>query len=351
MRAFRNAFARLSLEESAVSIRALIAASLSVIALAGCSRSTPAGAPAGGKAATGGATESGKRFKIAMIPKGSQTSFWNSVKAGAEQARDEFDVELIWKGPAVDNDRTLQKQLVQQFTSGGVDALLLAATDKTALVPDVHTATARGIPVLIFDSSIEGEPGKDFVSYVATDNRAAGRLGGQHVMDLVGKGGKVILFRHMEGHESTGNREEGALEEFKAAGGEILAEDRYSGENAAEAQKTALNMIDVIREAAGIFCPNQSSSEGLLLALRQHNLAGKIKVVAFDSSPLLTQALRDGEIAAIVSQDPGRMGYLSVKMMVEHLQGKPIEPLVNTDVHLVTRDNMDDPKISPLLQK
>lgn len=328
--------------------RCLLVAALAL--LAGCSSNSPAPtSTAGGASASsaGGA----KRFSLAMIPKGVQTSFWNSVREGAEKARDELDVELIWKGPARDNDRALQKQVMQQFTGGGVDGILLSATDKKALVPEVRTAMAKGIPVLIFDSAIEGQQGADYISYVATDNRAAGRLGGKHLMELIGRGGKAILFRHMEGHESTGNREEGALEEFKAADANILSENRYSGETATEAQTTAINMIDVIREADGVFCPNQSSSEGLLLALRQHRLAGKVHVVAFDSSPLLTAALRDGDIDAIVCQDPVRMGYLSVKMMVEHLRGQAIEPLVTTDVQLVTRENMDDPKISPLLQK
>lgn len=318
-------------------------------ALAGCN-STESSQSTDGDASAA-SSNGDKKFTLAMIPKGVQTSFWNSVREGAEKARDEFDVELVWKGPARDNDRALQKQVMQQFTGDEVDGILLAATDQAALAPEVHTASARGIPVLIFDSAVDGEQGKDFISFVATDNREAGRLGGKHVMDLVGKGGKVVLFRHMEGHQSTGNREEGALEEFRAAEANILAEDRYSGETATEAQNTAINMIDVIRQADGIFCPNQSSSEGLLLALRQYNLAGKIKVVAFDSSPLLTQALRDGEIAAIVSQDPVHMGYLSVKMMVEHLRGETIEPKVTTDVHLVTKENMDNPEISVLLQK
>ena len=319
-------------------------------ALVGCSSNAPAPKSAGGGAGSSSGSDA-KRFTLAMIPKGVQTSFWNSVREGAEQARDEFDVELIWKGPARDNDRTLQKQVMQQFTGGGIDGILLSATDKLALVPEVRTAMGKGIPVLIFDSAIEGKQGADYISYVATDNRAAGRLGGKHLMELIGRGGKAILFRHMEGHESTGNREEGALEEFKAAGADILAENRYSGETATEAQTTAINMIDVIREADGVFCPNQSSSEGLVLALRQRNLAGKIRVVAFDSSPLLTAALRDGDIDAIVCQDPVRMGYLSVKMMVEHLRGQAIEPLVTTAVQVVTRENMDDPAISPLLPK
>ncbi len=286
-----------------------------------------------------------------MIPKGIQTSFWKSVREGADKASAELDVKLIWKGPVRDNDRTSQKEVFQQFITAGVDGMLLSATDSKALAPDVKTAMAKGIPVLLFDSAVEGEPGKDFISYVATDNLAAGRLGGKHLMKLIGDGGKAILFRHMEGHDSTGKREAGALDEFKAAHANILEQDRYSGETASEAQKTALNMIDVIREADGVFCPNQSSSEGLVLALRQMQLAGKIKVVAFDSSPLLKDALREGDIDAIVVQDPVRMGYESVRMMVEHLHKKPIEPLVTTDVFVVTRENIDDPKINSLLQK
>jgi ribose transport system substrate-binding protein len=333
-----------------VTHRFVLAALLAFLTFVGCSsNSGPSSADDAATSSSGAGGE--KKFRLAMIPKGVQTSFWNSVREGAEKARDEFGVDLIWKGPARDNDRALQKAVVQQFIGDEVDGILLAATDQAALAPEVHTASARGIPVLIFDSAVDGEQGKDFISFVATDNTEAGRLGGKHVMDLVGKGGKVVLFRHMEGHQSTGNREDGALEEFRAAEADILAEDRYSGENMAEAQNTAINMIDIIREADGIFCPNQSSSEGLLLALRQYNLTDKIKVVAFDSSPLLTQALRDGEIAAIVSQDPVQMGYLSVKLMVEHLRGEAIEPKVTTDVHLVTKENMDNPEISALLQK
>jgi ribose transport system substrate-binding protein len=109
-------------------------------------------------------------------------------------------------------------------------------------------------------------------------------------------------------------------------------------------------MIDVIREAGGVFASNQTASEGLLLALRQNNLAGKVKVVGFDSSPLLVEGVRNGEIDALVVQDPVKMGYTSVKLMVDHLDGKPIEELVNTEAHLVTRENMDDPDIAPLLK-
>jgi ribose transport system substrate-binding protein len=169
-------------------------------------------------------------------------------------------------------------------------------------------------------------------------------------MELIGNGGKAVLFRHMEGHASTAAREEGALEEFKAANAEILVENRYSGPDIATAQNTALNMIDELRAASGIFASNQTAAEGMLSALEQRNLAGKVKFVGFDTSELLVGGLRAGHIDALVVQDPVQMGYTSVKLMVDHLNGKEIEPKVNTDVHLVTKDNMDDEEIAPLLE-
>jgi ribose transport system substrate-binding protein len=113
---------------------------------------------------------------------------------------------------------------------------------------------------------------------------------------------------------------------------------------------TAIAMMDQINAADGVFASNQTSAEGMLLALRQTNLAGRIKFVGFDSSEPLVDGLRNGEISALVVQDPDNMGYTSVKLMVDHLRGREIEPIVNTSVHLVTQENMDDAEIAPLLQ-
>ena len=306
----------------------------------GCSQPSPS------NPSKGGAKD---RLKLVMIPKATQASFWNAVRKGAEQAAEELEVDLTWKGPAVDNDRAAQKEVAQRFVTG-VDGLLLAPTDSIALAPTARTAMKQGTPVMIFDSALQGKLGEEFIGYVATDNLAAGRMGGKHVMELVGNGGKVILFRHMEGQESTSARENGALEEFRAANANILVEDRYTGQTAGEAQKTALNMIDTIRQADGIFASNQTSSEGLLVALQKNNLAGKVKFVGFDSSPMLVKALAAGEIDGLVVQDPVNMGHTAVSLMVDHIGGKKIEPLVSTDCHLATRENMDDPKIKPLLE-
>lgn len=339
--------------------RRLILRLLTVVLLAavtGCAEDSSPTKSDKGKA-SGAAGDSAKtssdgneRRSIVMIPKATQASFWNAVRRGAEKAAEELNVDLTWKGPARDNDRSEQKKLIQQFLSEGFDGILLAPTDNAVLVPEVRAAKDKGIPVLIFDSALDGEPGEDFVGFIATDNLAAGKLGGKHLMELVGNGGKTILFRHMEGQQSTSLREQGALDEMKAEDAEVLVENRYTGKDASEAQRTALNMIDTIREADGIFASNQTASEGLLIALQKNNLTGKLKVVGFDSSPLLVEALAKDEIDALVVQDPVNMGYMSVKAMVDHLDGKKIEPVVSTACKLVTRENMNDAEIKPLIE-
>jgi ribose transport system substrate-binding protein len=92
---------------------------------------------------------------------------------------------VIFKGPLQENDRAQQIALVQQFLGEGIDASCLAPLDHSALVSVVGQAHARNVPVVIFDSALDGTPGRDFASFVATDNEAGGRLGGEQLAKLL----------------------------------------------------------------------------------------------------------------------------------------------------------------------
>ena len=290
--------------------------------------------------------------KIAVVPKGTTHSFWKTVEAGAREAGAEFGVEILWKGPLKEDDRAQQIGVVQQFVGSGVSAIVLAPLDDTALRTPVKSATERNIPVVIFDSGLKGEAGKDFVSFVATNNRLGGRLGGQELARLLGGKGKVVLLRYSEGSDSTAQREAGFLEVMKEHPGiTVILDNRYGGATVAAAQDTSLNLIDKLREADGIFCPNESSTQGMLLALRQTGLAGKKLFVGFDTSPALLAALNKGDIHALVAQNPRKMGYLGVATAVKHLRGAPVEPLVDTGCVLVTKANRSTPEVEAVIGK
>jgi ribose transport system substrate-binding protein len=291
------------------------------------------------------------RPTYAVIPKGTTHVFWKAVERGARQAGTDLNVDVQWKGPLAEDDRAQQIALVQQFTARKVSGIALAPLDRAALLPSVRAARAAGIPVVIFDSALDGEAGADFATLIATDNRAAGRLAGAELSRLLGGTGEIVVLRYVVGSASTHEREEGALEALRAqAGIRILSDNRYAGATIGEAKTAALNGIDTLKAAKGVFTSNESATMGMLLALRQEGLAGKVQLVGFDSSPPLVEALKSGEIAALVVQDPRRMGQLSVEALETLRKGGTLAGFTDTGAVLVTREKLSDPAIQRLLE-
>jgi len=289
------------------------------------------------------------KLQIAVIPKGTSHLFWQSVKAGAEQAGNELGVDILWKGPLKENDRNEQIKIVEQFITDGVDGIVLCPMDDVALLRPVQRARDAKIPVVIADSALQGEVGKDFISFVATDNRLGGEMAGHRLVQILGGKGKVVMLRFQEGSASTQKREEGFLAVLREHPQiEVLSDNQYAGDVNQAIRKTE-EMLDTLRQADGLFCPNESTTQGALVTLRRNNLAGKIEFVGFDSSPELVKAMESDEIDSLVVQNPVRIGHDGVVSVVNRLRGNTVERRVDTGVVLATRDNMTNPSVASLL--
>jgi ribose transport system substrate-binding protein len=304
-------------------------------------------------AGCGGASDEAGRLTIAMIPKGTTHSFWQSIHAGGEKAAQELGVTLIWRGPLREDDRASQISEVEGFITRGVSGIALAPLDETALALPVADAQRQKIPVVIFDSGLKDA---DYVSFVATDNRQGGRLAGEHVAKRLDGKGRVILLRYAEGHDSTSQREEGFLEALAAHKGiEILSSNQYVGADVEGAYKRGESLLsrysrpDGSLDVDAIFCVNESSTFAIMRVLQDHGWAGKVRFVGFDASDNLVKGLASGDIDALVIQDPVKMGYLAIKTLVAHIKGEPVEKRIDTGVHLATKENMDTPEMKELL--
>lgn len=296
------------------------------------------------------AQKADEKISIAVIPMGTSHVYWKAVEAGARQAAKELGIDMTWKGPLKENDRAQQIAIVEQFVSENKSGIVIAPLDDTALKRPIDAAMAKKIPVVIIDSALKGDPGTDYVSFVATDNHAGGKMAAEELLRLLDGKGKVILLRGQEGTASTTAREEGFLEEIKKHPDiQILLDNRYAGNTAAEAQTTAMNLMDKIRQADGMFCPNEGTTFGTLLALRQAGLAGKIKLVGFDTSPALIEGIKKGEIKAVVAQHPKKMAYDGVKILVAKIRGEDVPQKEDSGAVLITAENLNTPEIQELL--
>ena len=301
-----------------------------------------------------GSTPGGKKLIIAVIPKGTTHEFWKSIHAGSNKAAQELtaqgtEVEVIWKGPLREDDREQQIQVVEGFTTQGVNGIVLAPLDDRALVRPVEDAKRASVPTVIIDSGLQTDA---IVSFVATDNRKGGSLAADRMGQLLTGKGKVLVLRYAEGSASTTEREEGFLTEIKAKfpGIELVSTDQYAGATRDTAKRASENLLNRFGDdVQGIFTPNESSTAGMLLALQDINKAGKVSFVGFDSSQAFIDAMNKGELHGIVVQNPFNMGYLGVKTMVSQLLGKTVEKKIDTGVMLVTKDNMESPEVKTLL--
>lgn len=298
-------------------------------------------------AACGDDGAGGKR-RIAVIPKGTTHEFWKSIHAGANKAGAELGVEIIWKGPQKEDDRDDQIKVVEDFISRGVDGIVVAPLDDKALAPPLSDAVREGIPVVICDSGVEWD---GHVSFVATDNYRGGVLAAERLGTLLGGNGKVVMLRYQEGSASTMAREAGFLDTVtgKFPGIDVVSSNQYGGATTESSYKRGEALLTAFPGVEGIFCPNESTTFGMLRALQDAGRAGKVRFVGFDSSEKLMQALGSGELDGLVLQNPFLMGELSVRVLVDHLEGRSVERRIDTGARVATRENMDEPDVKALL--
>ncbi|HEU5118767.1 MAG TPA: substrate-binding domain-containing protein, partial [Isosphaeraceae bacterium] len=210
-----------------------------------------------------------KTYRVMVIPKGTSHVFWQSVHYGARKAADELgNVEIVWLGPTKEDDRLDQISLVEKAIAARVDGIVLAPLDSKALRRPVEDAVTAGIPVVIIDSALESDLP---VSYVATDNYHGGVLAAERLGQILEGKGKIILMRYAVNSDATEQRERGFTDTIrdKFPGITYLSEDQFAGATADSAQQTAQRLVARFKgQVDGIFCPNESSTAGMLRALK-----------------------------------------------------------------------------------
>ena len=295
-------------------------------------------------------------FTIAVIPKGSTHEHWKTVHAGAVKAQRELKergvtVNVLWQAPLREDDRDYQIRVVENLVARKASGICIAPLDSKALVPPINTAARANIPVIVFDSAVKSEKP---ISYIATDNYKGGVLGAEHLGKLLGGKGNVILLRYAIGSAATEEREAGFLDTLKSKFPDLklISSDQYGGATRETAYQVSQNLLNRHGKTVdGIFCPNETTTIGMNMALRNIGRAGgNVKLVGFDVGTAAVEAMKKGDIQGLVAQNPLRMGYDCVMTMVNHLEGKKVPAKIDTGVFLITPDNMNEAEMQKLIK-
>ncbi|HUT13349.1 MAG TPA: substrate-binding domain-containing protein [Thermoguttaceae bacterium] len=295
------------------------------------------------------------KLTIAVIPKCTSHEFWKTVEIGAREAAEAYGVEMKWEGASTETDLAEQNKIIENMINLDVDGIALAPLNRQAMRKRVEDAVAAGIPVVIFDSPVDGTAHS---SFVATDNEQGGVLGARHMLELLDGQGDVLVLRYIQGAGSTEDRAEGFITTAEAGGIRVVANPYCEDGEVSGAKKTSTNTLEGFIEGNrlrldGIFCCNDRSSLGMLDALEDLRKSGieiQAKFICFDFAPDLVAGLQQGKIDAMVAQNPRKMGYLAVETLVKHLRKEPIEKTIDTGAELVTMARLEkEPDLRQLI--
>ncbi len=326
---------------SLVAVIVLIAVVLGVVAgraAGGTSSSTGGGA--GGAAA-------GK--KVDVIIKASDSSFWQTMLAGAKKAGADYGIKVGLFGPTSETDVNQQVQLVENSISRGVDAIVLASNSSDALNSAIKRAKSAGIKVITADTQVT-TPTEGFIG---TDNKKAGEQAGVRMCALLKQQGKdsgdVLIESSVAGIQTLKDRDAGFKSGLRTCPAVRVAATRYNNNDLNTAASQVNDAITANPNLAGIFADNNTSGTGAARAIKDNNAADKIPVVAFDTDPQENAALADGSLDALVVQNPYFFGYQGVVEAGMASVGT-LPPLVlDPGAVVADKGNLNSPAVKPLL--
>ncbi|WP_188888543.1 ABC transporter substrate-binding protein [Paenibacillus radicis (ex Gao et al. 2016)] len=302
----------------------------------------------GGESPSKGSTNAGaEKIYIPIISKGFQHQFWQAVKAGAEKAAKEFNVEITFEGPETESQVDKQIEMLQAALDKKPSALGFAALDSQASIPLLQKAKDAGIPVIAFDSGVDSDIP---LATASTDNLAAAALAADKMAELIGGEGEIGMIVHDQTSVTGASRRDGFKKQIEDKYPNIKIVDiQYGGGDHLKSTDLAKAIIQAHPNVKGFFGANEGSAIGVINAVTELKKEGKIVVVGFDSGKQQIDAIKSGKMAGAITQNPVGIGYETVKAAVQAIRGEKVESVIDTGFYWYDKSNIDSDEIKAVI--
>jgi ribose transport system substrate-binding protein len=289
-----------------------------------------------------------KPVKIVYIQGVTGNPFYMSVSCGATEAARRLGVSFESQGPQ-QYTPALQMRVLNAVIAGQPDGILFTADDPVALTATLNEAKERGIKIISIDGDV-----KDMsvaLANIQSDNFEGGRQAGKTLSELLGGKGKVMALMNSPAANVAQQRLQGFQEEIAKHPEISFLGVQYSNNQTAKAASIITSTIAAHPDLAGVFTITTNNTEGAATGIREAQREGKIRLVGFDTSDPIVEAIRAGIVSADIVQYPYRVGQLGLEMMVDALSGKPIQRQVNTPFVVATPQNVDTPEVQKFIYR
>nr|WP_225882021.1 substrate-binding domain-containing protein [Streptomyces aureocirculatus] len=277
---------------------------------------------------------SGTSTKIGLSLSTLNNPFFVQMKQGAQAEAEKAGVDLTVTD--AQNDASQQANQLQNFTSGGMKAVIVNPVDSDAAGPAARAANKADIPVVAADRGVNKA---DVATLVASDNVAGGKQAAKALADKLGGKGEVVVLQGTAGTSASRERGQGFAEGIKAYPGIKVVAKQPADFDRTKGLDVMTNLLQGNRGVDGVFAENDEMALGAVKALGDK--AGKsVSVVGFDGTPDGLKAVEAGTLYASVAQQPAELGRIAVRNAIAAADDKKVDAVVKVPVKVVTARNV-----------
>jgi ribose transport system substrate-binding protein len=289
-----------------------------------------------------------KTLNFVLVAGIASDAFYLTMNKGAQAAGKKLGVKIQFTGSPQAFSPATQIPFLNAAIAKHPDAILIAPTDKTALIAPIQRAISAGIPVATVDTFITKPIA---FTNVSTDNPAGGRAAADALAAAIGKKGEVAAISVAPGISTTDQRRDGFAQELKKYPNIKYWGVQYCNDDQTKASNQTTALLSAHPNLNGMFAMNVVSGNGVTQAVKAKGKSGKVKLVEFDAGPPQVQALKQGTISALVAQYPYGIGQLAVQLAYKYVTGHKagIKKHYGTGSAIITAKNVNDPKIKKYL--
>jgi ribose transport system substrate-binding protein len=286
------------------------------------------------------------KMYIPLVSKGFQHQFWQAVKAGADQAAEEFGVEITFEGPDSEAQVDRQIDILAAALAKKPAAIGFAALDSQAAIPLLRQAQDQGIPIIAFDSGVDSDIP---MSTATTDNALAAGMAAEKMAELIGGAGKVAVVAHDQTSRTGIDRRDGFLNVMNEKYPDIeVVTVQYGAGDQLQSTEITKSILTANPDLKGIFGTNEGSAIGVVNGVRESGTEGLI-IIGYDSGSAQKAAIRDGLMAGAITQNPVGIGYETVKAAFMAANGETVPSLIDTGFYYYDKTNIDSPEVAAVL--
>lgn len=276
----------------------------------------------------------------ALVQINQQALFFNLMNQGAQEAAKASGKELVIFN-ANDNP-VAQNDAIENYIQQGVKGILVDAIDVNGIMPAIKEAAAANIPVIAIDAVLPAGPQ---ASQVGVDNLEGGKILGKYFVEYVAKNmhGEARLGIVGALNSAIQNQRQKGFEEAIKSNSKITVANVVDGQNIQDNAMTAAeNLITGNPDLTAIYATGEPALLGAIAAVENQGRQKDIKVFGWDLTAKAIGGIDEGYVAAVLQQDPKKMGEEALKALNAISAGKSVDKTILVPATVVTKTNVDN---------